>query len=127
MRQALKLLFGSRIASLTPILQNAFQSFLSDTHSKEKMQEILYIIAKTVSLVLDVVSVTMIIRMLLPFFVDPEDSRAYLLTCYVTELFIAPVRAIMVKLNIGQDSPVDWAFSITYIIIWLIGGLLPAI
>jgi hypothetical protein len=65
--------------------------------------------------------------MLLPFFVDPMESRAYAISCLLTEPFIIPVRALMVKLNIGQDSPIDWAFSITYIIIWLLGNLLPSI
>ena len=69
----------------------------------------------------------MIIRKLLPIFIDPTESRIYAITCFVTEPFIAPVRAIMVRLNIGQDSPIDWAFSITYILIWLLSGLLPAI
>ena len=91
------------------------------------MQEFFYIIAKTVSIALEVVSFAMIIRMLLPIFIDPTESRIYAITCYVTEPFIAPVRAIMVRLNIGQDSPIDWAFSITYILIWLLSGLLPAI
>lgn len=91
------------------------------------MQEFFYIIAKTVSIVLEVVSFAMIIRMLLPIFIDPTESRIYAITCFVTEPFIAPVRAIMVRLNIGQDSPIDWAFSITYILIWLLSGLLPAI
>ena len=76
---------------------------------------------------LDVVSFTMIIRMLLPFFTDPMESRIYAISCFVTEPFILPVRAFMVKFNIGQDSPIDWAFSITYILIWLISSLLPAI
>ncbi len=91
------------------------------------MQEFFYIIAKTVSIVLEVVSFAMIIRILLPIFIDPTESRIYAITCYVTEPFIAPVRAVMVRLNIGQDSPIDWAFSITYILIWLLSGLLPAI
>ena len=91
------------------------------------MQEILFIFAKTVSLVLDIVSISMLIRMILPFFVDPEENKLYLVTCYVTEPFIAPVRAVMVRFNIGQDSPIDWAFSITYILIWLVGNLLPSI
>ncbi len=91
------------------------------------MQEFFYIIAKTVSIALEVVSFAMIIRMLLPIFIDPTDSRIYAITCFVTEPFIAPVRAVMVRLNIGQDSPIDWAFSITYILIWLLSGLLPAI
>lgn len=79
------------------------------------------------SLTLDVVSFGMIARMLLPFFVDPEESRVYSISCYLTEPFIAPVRAIMVRLNIGQDSPIDWAFSVTYLIIFLLGMFLPAI
>lgn len=76
---------------------------------------------------LEVVSFTMLIRMLLPFFVDPMENRLYAISCFVTEPFIAPVRAVMVRLNIGQDSPIDWAFSITYIIIWLLESLLPSI
>ena len=91
------------------------------------MIEILYILAKTVSVILGVVSVAMFIRMILPWIIDPMESRIYALTCLVTEPFIAPVRAVMFMLNIGQDSPIDWAFSITYILIWLLQNLLPAI
>lgn len=78
-------------------------------------------------MILEVVSVTMMIRMILPFFVDPMESNVYAISSFITEPFIAPVRAVMVRLNIGQDSPIDWAFSITYILIWLLGGLLPPI
>ena len=91
------------------------------------MIEILYILAKTVSVILGVVSVAMFIRMILPWIIEPMESRIYALTCLVTEPFIAPVRAVMFMLNIGQDSPIDWAFSITYILIWLLQNLLPAI
>ena len=91
------------------------------------MQEIFYLIAKTVAIALEVVSFAMIVRMILPFFVDPMESRIYLVSSCITEPFIAPVRALLVMLNIGQDSPIDWAFSITYILIWLLSGLLPAI
>lgn len=76
---------------------------------------------------LEVVSFAMIVRMILPFFIDPMENRIYAISCLVTEPFIAPVRAVMVRFNIGQDSPIDWAFSITYIIIWLLGNLLPSI
>ena len=89
--------------------------------------EFLYIIAKTVSVILGVVSFAMLVRMVLPWFVEPMNSRAYEISCYFTEPFIAPVRAVMVRLNIGQDSPIDWAFSITYILIWLLRNLLPTI
>ena len=91
------------------------------------MIEILYIIAKTISVILNVVSFCMLIRMILPWFVDPMESRIYEIVCIITEPFVFPVRAFMVKFNIGQDSPIDWAFSIAYILIWLLSNLLPAI
>ena len=91
------------------------------------MIEILYILAKTVSVILGAVSIAMFIRMLLPFFVNPMESRAYAIAFFVTEPFITPVRAVMINMNIGQDSPIDWAFSITYIIIWLLRNILPTI
>lgn len=91
------------------------------------MQEIFFILAKTVAVALDVVSFAMIVRMLVPFFTDPGESRIYAISYFVTEPFIIPVRAVMVRLNIGQDSPIDWAFSITYIILWLLSSLLPTI
>ena len=91
------------------------------------MITVLYIIAKTVSVILSVVSYAMIARMLLPWFVDPMESRLYAIVSLVTEPFVAPVRAVLVMLNIGQDSPIDWSFSIAYILIWLLQGILPAI
>jgi uncharacterized protein YggT (Ycf19 family) len=55
------------------------------------------------------------------------ESRLYAIVSLVTEPFVAPVRAVLVMLNIGQDSPIDWSFSIAYILIWLLQGILPAI
>lgn len=78
-------------------------------------------------MVIEVVSFTMIARMLLPFFTDPNESRLYAISFCITEPFIIPVRELMVRLNIGQDSPIDWAFSVTYILLWLLSILLPAI
>lgn len=90
------------------------------------MQEIFYILAKIVSLSLDIVSIGMLIRMITSFLGDP-DSRLYMISCYVTEPFIAPVRALMAYFNIGQDSPFDLAFFITSILIGIIGSILPSI
>jgi hypothetical protein len=45
----------------------------------------------------------------------------------VTEPFIIPVRALLFRLNIGQDSPIDWAFSLTYILIYIVQLFLPVI
>lgn len=87
----------------------------------------LYIFAKTVQIIISTVSIAMMIRAILPFFLDIEQSRVYALCYIISEPFIIPVRYVMVKLNIGQDSPIDWAFFATYLILWLLESLLPAI
>ncbi len=85
------------------------------------------IFARTVALVIEVVSFSMLLRMILPFFVDAEESKFYALTFCISEPFVAPVRLIMMNMNIGQDSPIDWAFFATYLIFWVLQLLLPAL
>ena len=91
------------------------------------MEIILYLIAKTVSIILGLVMVSMIARMLLPIFVDAEGNTVYTLACLISEPFITPARAILLHLNIGQDSPIDWAFFLTYLILSLLRSAFPAI
>jgi len=87
----------------------------------------LYIFAKTVQIIISVVSFSMFIRAIMPIFFEVEGNRFYALTCVISEPFIAPVRYVMVKLNIGQNSPIDWSFFVTYLILWLLESLLPVI
>ena len=91
------------------------------------MIEVLYIFAKTVSLLLEVASLSMLVRMILPFFLEPEESRIYVFVFCISEPFIAPVRMIMFKLNIGQNSPIDWSFFATYFLIMILQMFLPVI
>lgn len=91
------------------------------------MHTVFYIIAKTIYVILDTVSITLFVRMILSLFSDGEPGRFYMLTYYITEPFIAPVRALMAKLNIGQNSPIDWSFFVTALLISLIQTFLPII
>ncbi len=88
---------------------------------------ILDIFARTVNLLLSAVSIAMLLRMLLSFFVFDEDSRLLNFLAIVTEPFIAPVRALLVRFNIGQDSPIDWSFSLTYLLIAIAQMFLPSL
>lgn len=83
--------------------------------------------ARFILVTLDVVSLAMLIRMLLPLFTDAEGSRFYTFLACITEPFIAPVRFLMVKFNLLQDSPIDWSFTIAYLAIAMIQMLLPAV
>ncbi len=85
------------------------------------------IFARTVALILDLVSFSMLARMILPFFLDAEESKIYTLTYCISEPFVAPVRLIMSKLNVGQNSPIDWAFFATYLVLWVLRMFLPTL
>ncbi len=89
--------------------------------------EVLFFAAKFVQVALDAVSLCMILRMLMPLFIDAEGNRFFGILVLFTEFFVAPVRAVMIKLDIGQRSPIDWAFFATYLIIWLLELFLPPI
>jgi hypothetical protein len=86
-----------------------------------------YIMAKTVQICLGLASFSMMARMLLPIFVNPMDSRLYAVACYVSEPFVLPVRFIMAKMNVGQNTPIDVAFIVAYLIVWALELILPVI
>ena len=81
--------------------------------------------ARLVRILIEAVSLAMMVRMLIPLFKNPEESRLYLFVAYLTEPFIAPVRFLLIKFNLLQDSPIDWSFTITYFLLAIVGGMLP--
>ena len=89
--------------------------------------ELINLLCRTIRLLLSVEEWALLLRMLLPFFMDEEESTLCLFLAAITEPFIVPVRELLVLLNVGQDSPVDWAFSLTYILIWCAQLFLPAL
>ena len=90
------------------------------------MESVFYIIAKVVSIGLSVLSVVMFLRVILQFFASAENK--FVLFCYaITEPFIIPIRVIMEKLDIGQNSPIDIPFFIAYIMISVLQMMLPMI
>lgn len=91
------------------------------------MEEIFLILAKTVELYVAIVVLAMVVRMIMPLIFDVESNRIFMMCCIITEPVIMPVRFILMKLNIGQNSPIDWSFFATYMILWLIRTMLPAI
>ena len=91
------------------------------------VEDVFFFAAKFVQILLELVSIAMIVRMLLPFFTNPEDSKLYLFATMISEPFVAPVRALMVKFNIGQNSPIDWSFFTAYLLLSLLQLFLPSI
>ena len=74
------------------------------------MEVILYILAKTVSIYLSLVSFTMLGRMLIQLFTGSDGGVLFAICYYVSEPFIVPFRFLLAKLNVGQSSPFDMGF-----------------
>ena len=91
------------------------------------MEVILYILAKCVRVFLDLMSLAMMIRVILPLFADVENSPVFIFAVAVTEPIISPVRILLDKLGIGQNTPFDMGFMATYLIIFVINLFLPTI
>ena len=91
------------------------------------METIVLILCKAIAILLDFVSLAMIARMFLPLFGVSEDSKICMFTALITEPFIVPVRFIMVKLNLLQDSPLDWSFTLAYIVLMFVRMMLPVV
>lgn len=90
------------------------------------MEYVFYIVAKVVSVGISALSLAMFLRVILQFFVA-EDNK-FIIFCYaVTEPFIIPIRVIMEKLNVGQNSPIDIPFFVAYIFITILQMLLPIV
>ncbi len=91
------------------------------------MEQIFYILAKSVEILLSLVSTCMFLRVILQLFVDTENNKLFLFCATVSEIFVTPFRYIMYKLNILQDTPIDAPFMVAYLVIMLLGMLLPII
>jgi len=88
---------------------------------------VLGVMARVIALMLSALTFLMLMRVVLSLFVNPEDSKLYAFVAFATEPFIAPVRFLLVKFNILQDSPIDWSFTVTYMLIVLLSFFLPVI
>ncbi len=91
------------------------------------METVFIITAKIIAVIIDVVSFAMIARMLLPLFGDAEDSKIGMFVALITEPFIIPIRFLLFKFNLLQDSPIDWSFTISYMVLIFVRMFLPII
>ena len=96
-------------------------------YSEIKVEAIFHFIAVFIAATLDFVSLAMIIRMIFSLFMPGEDNRFSIFLACITEPFITPVRFLMVKFNILQNSPIDWSFTVSYLIIVLLRYALPVL
>lgn len=83
--------------------------------------------ARVIIILLELLTYAMMIRMLYPLFGNPEESKLYNFVFCASEPFITPIRFILLKFNLFQDTPIDVPFFISYIVIIFLKALLPAV
>ena len=84
------------------------------------------LLSRTVLAAIAVIELCMLMRAILSFFADPES--VLLSFCYaVTEPVIMPFRVMLSRFESLESIPLDVPFLLTYVVLALVGGLLPAV
>ena len=91
------------------------------------MEAVFQFFAIFISVLLDAVSLAMIARMITSLIFRGDGGKFTMFLICITEPFIIPVRFILAKLNILQNSPIDWSFTIAYLMLMLVRLFLPTI
>ena len=91
------------------------------------MTALLYVLAATVRLALDVIYFAMFIYAILSWFMPDEEHIVMRLLYAVTEPAVMPVRALLARFGIGEDAPFDIAFFVTMLTLMVIEVLLPVV
>ena len=87
------------------------------------MNQVLYIVATTVSAVLLLLEIAMFLRAILSW-IPSLDGTAFAHFLYaITEPLIAPVRALCDRFGWFRNSPIDFSFMIAYLLLVLVQGL----
>lgn len=88
------------------------------------MEELFYLVSHTVQFFLSALSWLLLGRALLSFFAN-EESPIFAFCCIVTEPVVAPVRGLLSKVPVFAESPIDFSFMATCLLIILVQYALP--
>lgn len=75
------------------------------------------IFARFVAVMLDAVSLAMLLRVILSLVGNMEGTKFHTFLLCITEPFIMPVRFLLAKFNILQNSMIDWSFTVTFLLL----------
>lgn len=80
--------------------------------------------SRSVVFFLDALMLLLLARVLISFFSD-EESPFYNFCCIITEPVVAPVRALLARIPVLEDSPIDFSFMATSLIVLIVQSALP--
>ena len=87
------------------------------------MPEPIYVLVNFALIYIEIISFAMFIRAILSWFTDGGGKFTQFLYV-ITEPAIMPIRKLLVKMNWLQDSPIDFSFTLTFLVLMVIELLL---
>lgn len=84
----------------------------------------IYVAAKCMALLLDVVIFAMMIRAIMSWVMPDRSSRFFQIVYGLTEPVIAPIRQLLSRFAFFRSSPIDLSFLIAYLILEIIRSML---
>ena len=91
------------------------------------MEVTYYIVSTTVTVLLNVVLWSLLIRVVMSLFVDEESpSGIYIFCCAVTEPIVAPTRRLLFRIPALEGLPIDLSYFTTALILIVIETALRA-
>ena len=89
------------------------------------MAGIIYILTKTVSVLISAMQLLMLMRAVISWLPVDEDSNLVTFLYTMTEPLIMPVRALLSRFAALDDMPIDISFLIAFMLLSLIQIILP--
>ena len=89
------------------------------------MEYALYILVKSVTVMLSAVQMCMLLRAILSWLPFDDNSILVRFTYAVTEPLIIPIRALLERSQTVQMLPIDLSFFVTFLLLSFIQAILP--
>ena len=80
----------------------------------------LYLLQETAVVFLDVLQIAFLVRMVFSLFDPTGESKLGSLLFVITEPFVMPLRLLFEKLHWFEDSPLDFAFFFTALLVGIL-------
>ena len=77
---------------------------------------VLQILETSVLALLSAMGYVILARCIMSLFAS-EESKIYMFCCAVTEPVVAPVRALLGRIPLLENSPIDFSFMATYLLL----------
>jgi len=90
------------------------------------LAELIAVLTSTVAVFVTALSYLILARVLVQVFSD-EESKTYQFCYALTEPVVAPVRSVLSRIDALSESPLDFSYLATFILLSIVRLMLPTI